>query len=83
MPQDVSTTCQLCLRADDPDSMLAVHIQQANIEKAMEYLFCRDCAFTIAEAVKLSDEAPPAREPVKEQEPPKPRRNHSQDSPKD
>jgi len=43
-------TCPLCLRADDPESMILVRLEQTLYQQPVELRLCRDCARTVFES---------------------------------
>ena len=55
-------SCPLCLRADEPASMVDVQIVHHIFTPRTRVQLCRDCAFAIARAVRGTGELPPPRE---------------------
>lgn len=57
MADDGVASCQLCLRADERDSMLIIEIPHHLIEGAAPMTICRQCVGTIAYAARKALEA--------------------------
>lgn len=57
-------TCPICLRADEPESMIGAVIERSLYKQTVRVKLCRDCAFAIAGAVQASGELPPWVEPI-------------------
>jgi hypothetical protein len=62
IPDGIS--CELCLRADEPESMLSVAIPYAAHNPDRVVVICRDCGNAVVELVELVDSAQADEEPV-------------------
>jgi hypothetical protein len=52
-------TCEICLRADDPEAMFSVAIPHAAHNVTRTAVLCRTCAWLIAKACRATGELPP------------------------
>lgn len=55
-------SCEICLRADEPESMAEVKIQHAPRDLERIVTICRQCGFAIARVFRGTEELPPIEE---------------------
>lgn len=59
-------SCEICLRADDPEVMLWVRIEHAAAGASREAVICRACAWAIGRVCRSTGALPPLQEVVSE-----------------
>ncbi|HEY2104316.1 MAG TPA: hypothetical protein VGH29_00935 [Candidatus Binataceae bacterium] len=52
------SSCEICLRADDPEAVFNVKIDHVQYNAPRVVTICRDCAATIAAAAAAADDPP-------------------------